>query len=90
MRPGTYVLLLTSPVNVGLNVLLVHTQGLGLLGAPLATGISYWLSFGLLVAYAYFFTDGECWGGFDRKCLRNITPFAKTALLGIVHVGTEW
>lgn len=90
MRPGTYVLLITSPVNAGLNYLFIYTFELGLFGAPLATGISYWLSFLLLVLYTRFVAGYECWGGFDRKCLKNMGSFARLAVLGVVHVGTEW
>ncbi|KAK4555488.1 ethionine resistance protein [Recurvomyces mirabilis] len=90
MRPGTYVLLITSPINAGLNFLFIYTLDLGMLGAPIATGISYWLSFILLVLYSRFVAGSECWGGFDRKCLHNIGTFARIALLGIIHVGTEW
>ncbi|QIW97322.1 hypothetical protein AMS68_002840 [Peltaster fructicola] len=90
MRPGTYVLLITSPINAALNYLFIYTFEIGLLGAPLATGISYWLSFILLVLYTRFIAGSECWGGFDRKCLSNIGTFARIAALGVVHVGTEW
>lgn len=90
MRPGTYVLIITSPINAGLNYLFVYTLKIGLLGAPLATGISYWLSCLLLLAYTRFIAGYECWGGFDRRCLQNIGSFAKIAILGVVHVGTEW
>lgn len=90
MRPGTYVLLITSPINAGLNYLLVYTAGMGLLGAPLATGISYWLSFILLCAYARFVAGSECWGGWSRACLGNTLTFARLAFLGVIHVGTEW
>lgn len=90
MRPGTYVLLITSPINAGLNFLFVYTFDIGLMGAPMATGISYWLSFLLLLAYARFVDGYECWGGFDRKALQNIGTFARIAALGIIHVGTEW
>ncbi|KAK3113249.1 ethionine resistance protein [Teratosphaeriaceae sp. CCFEE 6253] len=90
MRPGTYVLLITSPINAGLNFLFIYTFKIGLLGAPLATGISYWLSFVLLVAYSRWVDGSECWGGFDRKCFQNIGTFARIAVLGVVHVGTEW
>ena len=83
-------MLITSPVNAGLNFLFVYTFKLGLIGAPLATGISYWLSFLLLVAYAWLIRGRECWGGWSRKCLRNILTFARLAILGIFHVGTEW
>lgn len=94
MRPGTYVLLITSPLNAALNYIFVYTLGMGLMGAPIATGLSYWLSFLLLVAYTRFVAGSRCWGGWDFK--RSITPlrsllvFAKLAILGVVHVGTEW
>lgn len=90
MRPGTYVLLITSPINAGLNFLFVYTFKMGLFGAPIATGISYWLSFLLLLAYARFVSGWDCWGGWSKKCLHHIGPFAKLAILGVIHVGTEW
>ncbi|KAL2208500.1 MATE efflux family protein [Sarocladium strictum] len=90
-RPGTYVLLITSPLNGVLNYIFIHKLNLGLYGAPLATGISYWLSFFLLVLYAIFVRGKECWGGVNvRLAMRNMAPFARLALLGVVHVGTEW
>jgi multidrug resistance protein, MATE family len=90
MRPGTYVLLVTAPVNVGLNFLFVYPMKLGLIGAPLATGLTYWLSFLLLVLYSRFVAGFECWGGWSRACFSNIFTFARLSLLGIIHVGTEW
>lgn len=90
MRPGTYVLLITSPVNAGLNFLFVYTFKMGLLGAPIATGISYWLSFLLLLAYARFVQGWEGWGGWSKRCLHHPGTFARLAFLGTVHVGTEW
>lgn len=90
MRPGTYVLLITSPLNVGLNYLFVYTFNIGLLGAPIATGISYWVSFLLLVLYARFVAGSRCWGGWSRTSYQNIGTFARLAILGVVHVGTEW
>lgn len=90
MRPGTYVLLITSPLNAGLNYLFVYTFKLGLLGAPLATSISYWLSFILLVLYARFVNGSDCWGGWTRKAFSNMGTFSRLAFLGVIHVGTEW
>ncbi|EJT80115.1 multidrug and toxin extrusion protein 1 [Gaeumannomyces tritici R3-111a-1] len=92
-QPGTYVLLITSPLSAALNYFFIHNLGLGLYGAPVATGIAYWVSFLLLVLYAAFVRGHECWGGLDlRRALRpaHMAPFAKLALLGIMHVGTEW
>ncbi|KAL3451779.1 MATE efflux family protein [Aspergillus insuetus] len=90
MRPGTYVLLLTSPLNAALTHLFVHTLDLSLLGAPLALGISYWTSFFLLVGYTRFIAGSACWGGWTRESLSNLPTFARLALMGIIHVGTEW
>ena len=90
MRPGTYALLITSPINAGLNYLFIYVFKIGLLGAPIATGISYWLSFILLVLYSRFVQGWESWGGWSRKCLHNCGTFSKLAFLGVIHVGTEW
>lgn len=90
MRPGTYALLLASPLSAGLNYLFVYTFNMGLLGAPFATGIAYWASFLLLLAYARFVDGWQCWGGWDRKCLQNMGTFSRLAILGVIHVGTEW
>jgi MATE family multidrug resistance protein len=90
MRPGTYVLLITSPLNAGLNYLMVYTFKWGLLGAPIATGISYWLSFLLLLAYARFSRAWNAWGGWSKQCLHNMGTFSRLAVMGIIHVGTEW
>ncbi|KAI1331745.1 mate-domain-containing protein [Xylariaceae sp. FL0255] len=90
-QPGTYVLLITSPLNALLNWLFVHKFEIGLYGAPIATGISYWASFLLLVAYAAFVRGYECWGGFaPKRALSHLWPFTRLALLGFVHIGTEW
>lgn len=89
--PGTYVLLITSPLNALLNYLFIHTFKIGLYGAPLATGLSYWLSFLLLAAYTALVRGHECWGGLaPRRALQHLGSFARLALLGVVHVGTEW
>ncbi|KAL2830079.1 mate-domain-containing protein [Aspergillus cavernicola] len=90
MRPGTYVLLITSPLNALLNYLFCYTLNMGLLGAPVALGISYWLSFGMLVLYARLIAGSECWGGWTLEATQNLRIFARLAILGIIHVGTEW
>ena len=84
------MLFITSPINAGLNFLLVHTFKMGLLGAPVATGIAYWLSFLLLLAYARFVRGWDHWGGWSRRCLQHTGTFSRLAILGVIHVGTEW
>lgn len=90
MRPGSYVLLITSPISALLNYLFVYVARGGLFAAPFATGIGYWLSFLGLILYTKFVVGGECWGGWTWKCLNNVWVFAKLSLLGLLHVGTEW
>src|SRR5579871_153407 len=90
MRAGTYVLLITSPVNFLLNYLFIYVFEFGVNGAPIATGISYWLSFFLLCLYAKFIRGHEGWGGWSKACLKNIFVFVRLALLGTIMVGTEW
>lgn len=90
MQAGTYVLLITSPVNLGLNYVLIYSMKLGLLGAPLATGITYWLSFLLLLVYTWRIDGYQCWGGFSKDALRGLWPMTKLAFNGIMMIGTEW
>lgn len=90
MRAGTYVLLITSPLNAGLCYLFSYTLNMGLLGAPLAADISYWASFLLLVLYSRYIAGSECWGGWSKEAFSNLWTFARLATLGILHVGTEW
>src|SRR5271154_6224495 len=90
MRPGSYVLLVTSPISAALNYLFVYQFKWGLFAAPFATGIGYWLSFLGLVLYARFVAGHQCWGGWSKKSLLNMGTFAKLAILGVIHVGTEW
>lgn len=64
---------------------------MGLDGAPVATGISYWLSFLYLVGYTAWVQGKQCWGGLAlRRAASHAAPFARLAALGVVHVGTEW
>lgn len=90
MRAGTYVLLITSPLNAGLCYVFAYTFDMGLLGAPLAADISYWTSFILLVLYSKYIAGSECWGGWSKAAFSNLWTFARLAILGILHVGTEW
>jgi multidrug resistance protein, MATE family len=90
MKASSYVLLITSPINVLLNYLFVYTFKFGLLGAPAATGITYWISFLLLIGYAKYINGSQPWGGWSKRALRGWFIFVQLALMGILMVGTEW
>ncbi|CAK7220374.1 ethionine resistance protein [Sporothrix curviconia] len=91
---GTYVLLVTAPLNAVLQYVLVYRVGLGLDGAPIATGVAYWLSLALLAIYAASadHRGRACWPGWALRRATNdgIASFAHLALLGVIHVGSEW
>ncbi|KAK9456239.1 mate-domain-containing protein [Dipodascopsis uninucleata] len=90
VQAGTYVLLITSPLNVLLNYLFVFKFGFGINGGAFATGLTYWLSFFGLIIYTRNSRGIKCWGGFSTRALQNLGVFYKLALLGIIMVGTEW
>ncbi|KAL1887182.1 ethionine resistance protein [Sporothrix stenoceras] len=90
LNAGTYVLLITSPLSALLNYLFIHKAGMGVMGAPIATGIGYWLSLAGLVLYAKYVQGSACWAGWDRRCLQNLGVFARIAFLGFIHLGTEF
>ncbi|KAF8980195.1 hypothetical protein BGZ46_004536 [Entomortierella lignicola] len=92
MHASTYVLLIASPINVVLNYLLVWDNyiGMGYIGAPIATSISYWNMLLLLILYIRFVDGYACWGGWTRDCLSGWREFMKLALPGVLMVCTEW
>ncbi|KAI7872113.1 mate-domain-containing protein [Spinellus fusiger] len=90
MKASTYVLMIASPINLGLNYMMVYPLGLGFIGAPLATSMSYWLMLGLLLLYVRFVKGSKAWGGWSRECLLGWWPFLRLAIPGIMMVCTEW
>lgn len=96
MSASTAVLVIVSPINIALNLLLVHHTKLGLLGAPWALSITYWLMFILLGLFARFSPSHKrngTWAGLDFAAILDPASswgFLKLALPGILMVGTEW
>ncbi|KAI8978868.1 MOP flippase [Trametes punicea] len=96
MRASTYVLLTVTPVNVALNILLVHYTHLGLLGSPLAISITFWLSFLLLIILTCLSPTHHkngTWAGLQPGAVLDFGSccyFLKLAIPGVFMVGTEW
>jgi MATE family multidrug resistance protein len=96
MGASTLVLLVMSPVNILLNIVLVHYTPLGLLGSPAALSITYWMSFFLLALVTCIspvHKRNGTWGGVQMKAvldLKSCHSFLKLAIPGILMVGTEW
>ncbi|KAJ5644166.1 uncharacterized protein N7484_006673 [Penicillium longicatenatum] len=89
-RAGTYVMLIVLPCHIGMTYVFCYTLKIGLLGAPLASDISYWFAFALLVLHSKFIAGSECWGGWSWAAFDNTWTFVRLSLLGIMHIGTEW
>ncbi|OCH88449.1 MOP flippase [Obba rivulosa] len=96
MRASTLVLIAAAPVNLALNVVLVHHTPLRWLGAPLAISITYWLCFSLLILVTYLSPTHKrngTWAGLHLRTvfdIRSCIEFLKLAIPGILMVGTEW
>jgi len=96
MGASTTVLIIVSPINIVGNIFLVHYTPLGILGAPFAVSITYWLCFlslGIWTCYSTVHTQNGTWGGLNLIAALNpagCVDFLKLALPGILMVGTEW
>ena len=96
MGASTLVLMIVFPINVVLNIVLVHYTSLGLLGSPVALSITYWLCFLFLCVYTYLspiHARNATWGGLQLRAMidpKSCFLFLKLALPGIIMVGTEW
>lgn len=90
---GQYVLFIVAPINIILNYLLVWNKfiGIGFLGAPLATTISYWIGALLLLSYIIFINGYQCWYGFNLKlCFQNWSSILPLALNGTAMLLSEF
>ncbi|EFY87296.1 MATE efflux family protein subfamily [Metarhizium acridum CQMa 102] len=89
-KQTTYVLLLSAPVNIFLNWLLVWKLDLGFVGAPIAVALSRNLLAILLILYIKLVNGYQCWGGLSLKAFSNWRPMVDLALPGMVMVAAEW
>ncbi|KAI9596991.1 mate-domain-containing protein [Syncephalis fuscata] len=92
MDAGTYILMVTSPINVATNYLLVWWPpiALGFIGAPIAMSLSHWLNLSFAILYVRYVRGGECWGGFSREAFRGWGQFIKLGLSGMAFICSEW
>jgi MATE family multidrug resistance protein len=91
MSSTLFVLVIASPINVLLTYLLVYPAGLGFVGAPIATSVTYFLLPLLTILYMNLFGGLECWYGWDRNSMfKGWYEFLKLGLAGIVMMCSEW
>ncbi|KZV70010.1 MATE efflux family protein [Peniophora sp. CONT] len=92
----TVVLLAAFPINVALNIALVHYTPLAIMGTPLAVSLTFYIAFSLLAVYTARSSQhrkNQTWGGFRFRVILNFRgclSFTKLALPGVLMVGTEW
>jgi len=86
------VLLVCTPINIGLNYLFVFVFDWGLMGAALAVVASNNLLPIFLFIYVRVVNPAslECWGGFSKAAFTHWGPMVKLSLPGIIMVEAEW
>ncbi|PSN62004.1 MATE efflux family protein [Corynespora cassiicola Philippines] len=85
-----YILLICAPFNAVLNWFLVWKLQWGFIGAPIAVVVTENIMPLLLFLYVRFIDGYQCWGGFDRRALKNWGPMITLALPGLVTVLAEF
>lgn len=85
---GQYCLFIVAPINVLLNYVLVWdpTIGIGFIGAPISTAISYWLMSFLLLGYVLLVDGKKCWNGLQLQESFNIRSWGP--MMGLALNGT--
>ncbi|XP_020528393.1 protein DETOXIFICATION 18 isoform X3 [Amborella trichopoda] len=74
-------------IEVAMSYFLVYKTSLGFKGAAVATSVSFWLSFLLLVLYVNMTeTFQDTWQGISMESLHYIFPFLKLAISSAVMV----
>ncbi|KAJ3029011.1 hypothetical protein HDV00_009817, partial [Rhizophlyctis rosea] len=94
MKANMLVILIASPINIFLQWLLVWSPiNIGVLGAPIATGITFNLLPLLTWIYIKFINGGQAWGGWDWKEAldrKQIWEFLKLGIPGVGLTCSEW
>ncbi|KAJ2469949.1 ethionine resistance protein [Coemansia sp. RSA 2322] len=92
MQASTWVMAIVAPIHMYNSYALVwsSTLGLGFIGAPLATAISSWLMFILLVLYIAFSEARAAWGGFSLSCFDGIWDFYCLAIPSAAMMACSW
>ncbi|PVH97305.1 MATE efflux family protein [Periconia macrospinosa] len=89
-KANMYVLLICAPLNALMHYIFVWRLEWGFIGAPIAVAITENIMPLLLFLYVRFVDGYQCWGGFERRALRNWTPMIKLSLPGLVMVLAEF
>lgn len=85
-----YILLICAPLNALMNYIFVWRLDWGFVGAPIAVAITENIMPLLLFLYIRFVDGYQCWGGFDRRALKNWGPMIRLAIPGLIMVLAEF
>ncbi|KAK6080079.1 mate efflux family protein [Seiridium cupressi] len=86
------ILVICTPINVGLSWLFAFRLDMGLEGAALGAALTNNIRAIMLVVHIAFFAkwSHRCWGGFSRRALTNWGPMLRLSAAGsVVNLG-EW
>ncbi|SCU78541.1 LANO_0A03268g1_1 [Lachancea nothofagi CBS 11611] len=93
---GQYILFVCAPLNAFFNYLLVFRLGMGYIGAPIATSVTFMLMGISIVAYIWYQKgrngDMDCWNPMCnwRPIFSNWEPMISLAVPGIVMIEAEF
>ncbi|KAI8814609.1 mate-domain-containing protein [Cladochytrium replicatum] len=95
MFANMVVVLIVSPINIFLQYLLVWSPwlGLGLIGSPIGTSISFALLPIITTLYIKYFEGSGPWGGWELREMFNwnqIWVFLKLGIPSVVMTCSEW
>ncbi|KAL6308843.1 mate-domain-containing protein [Sparassis latifolia] len=89
----TYIILVIAPINALLNYVLVWGPkpfGLGFIGAPIASSISFNLISLASIAYGVFFVPRKAWHPLSFRCFTNLGVLVRLGFAGVGQVASEW
>ncbi|KAI0945255.1 hypothetical protein AcW1_001519 [Taiwanofungus camphoratus] len=89
----TRIILVIAPINALLNYLLVWGPkpfGLGFIGAPIATAISFNLISAASIVYGVFFVPKTAWHPLSRRCFTSLGVLVHLGLAGVGQTASEW
>ncbi|KAF6757789.1 multidrug Oligosaccharidyl-lipid polysaccharide flippase [Ephemerocybe angulata] len=87
----TRIIFIVAPINAFLGWLLVWSPiGLGFVGAPLASAISFNLIALLNLTYGLFFVDRRAWHPWSLRAFSNLGYLFRLGASGVAQSASEW
>ncbi|KAI7823648.1 hypothetical protein BX661DRAFT_186172 [Kickxella alabastrina] len=89
---GHLIMVMVVPIHMYNSYALVWspTIGMGVIGAPIASAITYWLMFFSMVVYISCSKTRHAWGSFSLDCIHGITEFYRYAIPSALMMASSW